>query len=402
MRTATTRLRAARYARERWTRRVGLGIALLAMATAGVTLLRETQRQPKAALATNEPSAIRQLRAVLDRRRTCLVPGQHRMLLEHARLHIATLGPATLTVLGQPANALFPGAAALAADLPVEGSIDALQNALPQTKGAARVAALLAIDTLEPWPASELEAMLDNDEPQIVEAALKMVLARAALPLELTGSLLSTLRSEERKVRQLAFAAMPLELAEEHVPTLLALVDDFPDDAAIAALLGRVPPSEQGLAALLDRIDIADAAGIDRLAPALKRYAESPKIRTALWEVALGTDSVPRRARALYCLELVGARDGIPTQSAAFAPILQYHLARLRIAAGDVAGLDEMLVLASADEDPDEELRETSGHARLLLSKVARLAPHATFEELQAWRTGVAAAPRTTLPIPPL
>lgn len=398
----STKLRAARHVREQWTRRIGFGIAFLAMATAGVTMLRETQRRPKPQLATNEPSSIRQLREVLDRRRTCLVPGQHRMLLEHARLRIATLGPAALTVLGQPGNALFPGAAALAADLPVEGALDALLTVLPQTKGAARVAAMLALDTLEPWPVGELEAMLADDEPKIVAAALQMALSRSPAPPELTGSILSTLRWEDREVRKLALACLPAEIAEEHVLTLLALVDDFPDDAAIAALLGRVPPSEQGLAALLDRIDSADAAGIDRLAPALRRYAESPKIRTALWEVALGTDPVQRRARALYCLELVGVRDGIPGQSAAFAPILQYHLARLRIAAGDAAGLDEMLVLASADEDPDDELRETSGHARLLLSKVARLAPHATIEELNAWRTGLTSAPRTTLPTPPL
>ena len=130
------------------------------------------------------------------------------------------------------------------------------------------------------------------------------------------------------------------------------------------------------------------------------RYAESPEVRAALWLAAGDVDDVERACRALQCLEGAKARDAAPAGSTEWPARMRYGLARLQITTGQIVGVDAMLRLTSPEEDTTAEDAAVAADARVALARIARLAPHATADELRAWRAGIVAVPAEPLPPP--
>lgn len=381
-----------------WARRIGAALAVTGIAAALPSMFSGMQNRP--AVVSAEPQNLRELREAIRRMEGALLPAQRKAIAAQIGRRLPEFEPLLLAILAQPQNQLFPGAATIAAELAVEGSLEILLDVLPQTKEKARAAAVLAVDTLEPLPDSEVEDLLLDIDTRIVLAGLEIAARRAPMPLSLVGPILSTLRLGDRQVRAHAVPCLPEELGDEHAEAVLSLLDEFPADAGLASLLARIAPTQRTTDALLARLAEADAEAISRLAPALQRHAASPEIRGQLWSIAQGSDEVDRRARAIYCLELTETRDGFPTSTLDWPPVLQYHMARLRVAGGELAGLDSLLELAGTTPGNDPELDQAAGLARLLVGRLAKLPPHASIEELQTWRAGLTSIPAQKLPPP--
>lgn len=385
--------------RAMWARRLAAAIAVTGCAAMLPSLFSGMQNRAAVA-APKEPLLLRELRESIERMDRALLPAQRKAAAARIARRQSEFEPLLLTLLAQPQNALFAGAASISAELALDGALEILLESLPQTKERARVAALLAIDALDPLADAEVEDLLLDIDNRIVLAGLQIASRREPLPESLVAPILSTLRLDDRELRAHALACLPQELSDQHVDTVLGLVDEFPEDSGFAALLLRIEPSERGTDRLLAYLEAADAETIVRLSPVLERYGTAPAIRTGLWSIALGTDEVERRASALYCLELAGVHDGIPSLTTDWPPRLQYQLARLQLSGGDAAGLDTLLDLAFVDAVDDPELEEAVGLARLLLGRLSHLPPHATEDELRAWRKGLTSTSFGPLPPP--
>jgi hypothetical protein len=303
-------------------------------------------------------------------------------------------------VLAQPSHALFEDTATLAAELGFDEFEDAMRDALIVAKDDVQATLWIAIDQLRPLTHSELDLLLQQSSPQVAEAGLRILRGRCDTPDELVADVLACVRSENRRVRALALACVPPSLDAAHADLVLSMVEESPDDSEVAALLGRVPVTERGMQAILDRVSASDSDALSRMQPALVRYAAQPQIRTALWAMAADLDDEPRAERALQCIEVAGVSDPAPQGSASWPPRLQYRLARIRVRNHDLVGIDTLirLVEEGAPETADISAASAAADSRLSLAAIGHLAPHATIEELRAWRTGLVAVPNEPLP----
>lgn len=395
----TRKLRQARRERAQWTRRIALAVAFVGFAAAVPSMFRGMENR-KPAAAAREPRLVVELREALTRMQTALLPAQRKAAAARIARRIGEFEPLIATILAQPQSPMFLGAAPLAAELSIDGALETLVSVLPRTKAEARCACLLAIDTLEPLDDTEVEDLLKDIDNRVVRTGLQIAARREPLPASLVTPVLDTLRIDDPAVRAQALLCLPPELSDDHVGTVLSLVDEFPEDPGYATLLSRIAPTPKGAERLLSHLESGDETVIERLAPVLQRYAAEPEIRTSLWSIAMSNDPMQRRASALYCLELAGVREGFPSLTSDWPPQLQLHLARLRLGAGQLAGVDALLELAFTDAAGDRDMEEASGRARLLLGRLAEMPPHTTQEDLRAWRAGLAAVPVDRLPPP--
>lgn len=394
------RIRAAHIARQAWSRRLAVLLMCASVALLGTTLLHRgaehADRRPGAAAS----SELRQLAALLQPLRACVAPAQRLASLERIRSRLETLEGALAVVLAQPAHPLFADVASAAADLKLVELEPALRAALSIARGDSLAVAWMCVDRLQPIEESELAAMLDSSDHALTIAGLRIAKSRDPMPTSLVAPTLACVRSSDARVRMLAIACLPAELDPSHTDAVLDLCDENPTDSGIAALLGRVPPSERGLESLLMRIQAADAQTVGRLQPAIRRYAETESVRKILWELASNLEDVSRASRALHCLEIVGAREPAPAAATTWPPRLQYGLARIRIANRELAGIDALLALASGGEENSVNDADTASEARIALAALARLAPHATIEDLRSWRRSIVVVPDEPLPAP--
>ena len=352
-----------------------------------------------ASVARKESSQMRQLRSILDALRACVAPAQRKVVAESQRARVDSVREALATALMQPAHALFEDAVLLCAELQLDEFADTIAASAALARGRARTTAWVALDRIRPVSGTELSALLQDAAPELVEAGLRIARTRVDDDAADVEDLLRCVRSQDTKLRSLALACMPVSIEDAHAPLVLDLVEENPDDSAIAALLARVPPTERGLAALTDRLRAADADSLQRLTPALTRYAESPDVRKALWLTACEVDDVDRACRALQCLESAKCTDAAPEGSAEWPSRMRYGLARIQVVTGQMQGVDALLRLAAVDEDATSDEAAVAAEARVALSRIARLPSHASVEELRAWRAGLVATP--TEPLPP-
>ncbi len=366
----------------------------------GLTLLQRgvdsAARRPSSASS----SELRQLGALLEPLRAYVAPAQRMAALERARPRLEALLSAMSIVLSQPAHPLFPDVATAAADLRIEDLEPALRSSLVIARGESLAIAWTSVDRLQPIGESEIVALLEAPDHGLTIAGLRIASTRDPLPDSLVGAILGCVRSGDPRIRMLAISCVPGELDPSHTDMVLDLCDENPADAGIAALLGRVPPSERGLECLLSRVQGADADTMTRLQPAIRRYAGLEPIRKALWEIATDLDDIDRAARAMHCLEIAGEREPASAVPSSWPLRLQYGLARIRVANRELAGIDALLTVAAVDDTAATRDPETVRDARIALAALARLAPHATLEELRAWRNTIVAVPDEPLPTP--
>jgi hypothetical protein len=395
------RMRASRIARRSWSRRIATALAIASTALLGIALLQDAGGGGMASRKrTAETTAARQLRLALEPLRAVVAPAQRSAALEALRPRIEALSDAMTATLTQPAHQLFPDAANAAAELNMVEFEGILRASLITARGESIGVAWMAIDHLEPISDSEVALLMESSERSVQVAGLHIAHAHAPLPESLVGIAVGCMRSPDPTVRSLALSCLPLELDATHADAVLDLCEEQPEDAAALSLLGRVAPTQRGIDALLDRLRRADGDTLSRIQPALHRYSEAPAVRKALWESAADLGDIERGARAIHCLEIMGVTDAAPEGSAAWPSRLQLFLARRRIAAGEVAGIDALLTLAQSDADAESKDVETATEARRIVTKLAKLPSHATHEELRAWRAGLASLPREPLPEP--
>ncbi len=375
-------------------------MTLVAVGLLGFAGFQRTQAPASSRSAASETSSVRQLRSLLGQLRACVAPAQRKVTVEQLRPRAESLRTAMELVLAQPSHALFEDTATLAAELGFDEFEDAMRSALNVAKDDVQATLWVAIDTLRPLTHSELELLLQQSSPQVAEAGLRILRGRCDTPEELVDDVLACVRSEHRRVRALALACTPESLDAAHADLVLALAEEAPEDAEIAALLGRVPVTDRGMQAIVDRVRASDAEAIARMQPALVRYAAQPQIRTALWSMAADIDDEARAERALQCIEVAGVSDPAPQGAASWPPRLQYRLARIRVRNHDLVGIDAMirLVEEGASDAATASAASAAADSRLSLAAIGHLAPHATIEELRAWRTGLVAVPNEPLP----
>lgn len=400
MATKEARVRATHIARQAWSRRIAAMLMCVSVAFLSFTLLHRGQGAAGRRIGSAHDSEMRQLGALLETVRACVAPAQRAAALERARQRLEALEGTMSLVLAQPAHPWFRDAATAAAELRFEDLLPTLRSALTIARGSALAVAWTAVDTLQPIDEAEIAALMESAERELQQAGLRIAQERAPLPESLVAAALSCVGSDDHEVRNRAIACLPEELDPAHTDTVLDLCDENPSDVAVSALLGRLPPSERGLGALLARVQGADAQAVLRLQPALRRYADADAVRKALWEAAADLDDVERGTRALHCLEIAGARDPAPPGSASWPLRLQYFLARIRVADHDLSGIDSLLRIAETGDESESKDPETVGEARLALASLAHMPPHATLEEIRAWRQALAAVPDEPLPAP--
>ena len=376
-------------------------MTLVAVSLLGFTAFQSTQEPASARRSASETSSVRQLRSLLEQLRACVAPAQRKVTVERMRPRAETLRSAMELVLAQPSHALFEDTALFAAELGFDEFEDAMRAALPVAKDDVQATLWLGIDKLRPLAADEVELLLQQPSPQVTEAGLRILRSRDETPEELVDSVLMCVRSENRRVRALALACIPTALDAAHADLVLSLVEESPNDAEVAALLGRVPVTDRGMQAIVDRVRASDADVIQRMQPALVRYASLPQVRESLWAMAIDIEDAQRAERALQCLELAGVNEPAPQGFAAWPPRLQYRLARIRIQNHDLAGIDVMLRLIEEGESEaaDANAASAAADSRLSLAAIGHLMPHATTAELRAWRTGLVTMPAEPLPM---
>ena len=387
-------------ARQAWSRKLAAGLFGAAALFLVVALAQRVKEPATSSVARKETSQLRQLRTMLEALRACVAPTQRKAVAESQRARVDSVRDALATVLMQPAHALFEDAALFCAELALDEFAETLAGSADLARGRARTTAWMALERLQPITDVELTALLQDPSPELVEAGLRIAKSRASAESAVVEDLLRCVRSQDRKLRALALACIPESIADAHTGLVLDLVDENPDDASVAALLARIPPTDRGLQAVTERLRASDAEAMQRITPALVRYAESPKVRAALWLAAGDVDDVERACRALQCLEGAKARDAAPTGSTEWPARMRYGLARLQITTGQIVGVDAMLRLTSPEEDTTAEDATVAADARVALARIARLAPHATADELRAWRSGIVAVPAEPLPPP--
>lgn len=370
------------------------------MAFLALTFVQGGAQKAERKAGANATSEMRQLASLLEPVRAYVAPAQRAAALERARPRLEALEGAMSVVLAQPAHPLFGDVATAVADLRLVDLEPALRSSLTIARGDALAVAWIAVDNLQPIEEAEVAALMDASERSLQQAGLRIAKSRTPLPESLVGAALACVRNSDPGLRMLAISCLPEQLDAAHTDAVLDLCDENPTDAGVAALLGRVPPSERGLEALMSRVQGADAQTVLRLQPAIRRYANMESVRKALWDAAADLDDVERGARALHCLEVAGAREPAPASSTAWPLRLQYFLARIRVANRDLAGVDALLRIAETADESDAKDAGTVGEARLALASLAHLPPHATIEEIRAWRLSLVTVPDEPLPAP--
>jgi len=226
--------------------------------------------------------------------RAYVAPAQRAAALERARSRLESLESTMSVVLAQPAHPLFADVATAVADLRLVDLEPALRSSLTIARGDALAVAWIAVDNLQPIEEAEVAALMDASERPLQQAGLRIAKSRTPLPESLVGAALACVRNSDPGLRMLAISCLPEQLDAAHTDAVLDLCDENPTDAGVAALLGRVPPSERGLEALMSRVQGADAQTVLRLQPAIRRYANMESVRKALWDAAADLDDVER------------------------------------------------------------------------------------------------------------
>jgi len=371
--------------RQRWIAAFGIAAAAVLVGVAATMMVGEQRRM--AVRHDGEATELKMLRQALLRVRRCLLPSERQVVLAEVRAELDDYQAVLLALLAQPGHELFAGCAALAADLELEPAIAPLATVVETAKGAPRRAALTALDRLQPLATPVLADMLHGEDPADVANVLAMVHRRDPFPDELCGQLLELVAHQDPAVRTAALECLPAELPEQQVGAVLALLDDERAALATVQLLARVPCTEATASVVVQRLRTSSDDDLPRWLPVLQTYVANPAVRSMLKDVVRDSQDDAMRIAAMTALETVAEPTPLPIGYEAWSPNLLYHAARLRVAQGDLGGVDLLLSLANGQD------AAVAGQCRLALSRLSGMPPHAEPEALAAWRQRLQAVP---------
>lgn len=367
----------------------GTALTGIAIYWAGAESRLESARQNRML-----PADQARLRGAIDRRNQALLPDAVATCLAELRAQRTLLLPAVLWVLNRPADRYYAATASLAADLDMTEAVPLLVSALAPLRRQHRADAVRALDRLQPIGDAELTELFADEDTTVVMAATTVLGRRTQPAIALLRTALLRLGDRREGVRAAVLAALPAHLPAELSDDVLALLADPTAADSAARLLPRLPPSEAGTSALLTHLHGMNPELQLDLLQQVGRTADSPKVREALWLLADSAPGTELRASALLALERARDAGRPPGQLDTWPPLLRYHAARIRVAAGHVDGVDQLLALADNASD-----RETASQARLVLTRLAHQPPHADLAALSQWRAGIDALPPADLPL---
>ncbi len=330
---------------------------------------------------------VQHLRDLLGRRTASLQAQQQSAVLEQARAELEQLKPAMLWLLEQPRHKLFPAVATLAAELEVVDAVEPLRRAVEASGGGRCAAAVLALEHFEPLSTPKLRELLEAKEAGVAATGLQILATRDGTPTELIESVLGLVGGHDLANRQAALSCLPAELGGQHADIVLQWLDQ-PQLASVAFdLLKRLPPGARGAEAVAARLGSADEAQLNGILPVAEVYASEDSVRTALWQIVENGERLRVRVLALECLERAHQVANTPASSGTWPPVLQFHLARIQVQNGDLAGVDALLELMEVDPGASIEDRDVAGRARSVLGRFAGMPAHADRATLAAWRS---------------
>jgi hypothetical protein len=351
------------------------------------------------------PAGYDRLMSRLDLRHRTVLAEERSRQIEQWLDGVDALQAPLLWVLARPYHEHFADAAELAAALAIAEAADPLRLALDSSEPRALAPALRALDRLQPLDDNQIYDLVPRaaTDQELAIALLECVASRPSPTPELLKAAIGLLQHKAPAVRDKALALLPQELPPQVTAQLLALIDDPIAGPCAIRLLQRVPPSSESVQAMIDRLAVADPEQQTAVLASIDRYAQTEPVRRLLWDLASGDGPTPLRAAALYGLERVRDPQPLPGGADHWPPLLRYHAARLRIATGNLDGIETLvdLIGAPGDAEPanDEERRAIAG-ARLALSRLARRAPHAGVQEFRDWFATLSAVPDVELQPP--
>lgn len=372
------------YRAPAWPKWVGGGVAVALVASvAAMALPREEAPTPVAA-AADRPSGYDVLEHDLRTLRATLLASDRERVLASLRERTSMLEPAILWVLQQPRHPWFPETARLAAELGIGAAEQVLATTSVEAGSVRRGVAVQALHALQSLGESDLVAFLQDSDRNVVLSALRVVREREQ-PGDELETVLELLRHPDATIREAAFSALPAALPASAMERLLALVDDGVASRAALRLLGRLPANESLQKVLASELADAVPALQVEILDGLNPFAAGDALRAALWTIVEQTDAPRARIAALHCLERCGDRRDLPWLQDDWSPMARYHAARLSLAAGRRDGLQRLLELTAREGVGEAEEALAAGHARVVLSRLAKLPPHADLQSFTAW-----------------
>ncbi|MGE3175086.1 MAG: hypothetical protein AB7O97_20835 [Planctomycetota bacterium] len=374
-----------------WTQRLALCAAALAVVAAAITsTVTPARRESMPAALAARPPGYETLEATLQRRGRALTPDDRTLIDRELAALLDEIQPAMIWVLNQPSHELFEATADAAATVQLLVAAPPLATASWSPGGPSRGPALLALDRLEPLLAQELEDLLIATDVELLRTGL-VILARRTPTEDEIDLVLPLLAHADEQVRALALTSLPDQLPESAMTQVLGLLWDPVAGVTAAGLLGRVPPGPRSTAAIAQFLAEADGAQLDRVLDKLGPLAAAEPVRDLLWTLAASDAPTQQRAAALQCLEHARDDRELPLAVLQGPPLVRYHAARVYIATSRIEGVDLMLQLLEAPSAADDadEARRVAGQCRLVLSRMARVPPHAPTATFVEWRRGI-------------
>lgn len=349
-------------------------------------------------LGLNSPARV-EVEGLLRRYRSAWHPSDRKLVVAAGEGQAVRFGPVIRSILLRPWHELAPPAVELAAAWRITAAVPELHALVDRGPVALRAPALIAADSLRPWPIERLLELVRDPEPTVQAAAFGVAFSReeAEVPpgIELPwAELIGLMADAPPSVREAATASLPAVLPDA-AAAALAQTCDRRDSATVVTLLPALAKGlhdDRVIAVLVRLIGGQDAAVVGA---ALDTLADSPRpLRDPAPVFAIVDDSTRDdvlRGRAMRCLERTGSFDPKAVRAAfGLPPLARYFAARALLRSGDLAGAEMLVELAeTAPARPGDASLEEAARAgrasRRLLAWLSGLRQDATVPEFRDW-----------------
>lgn len=304
------------------------------------------------------------------------MPREREREVERIGRRASSLQAPILWVLAHTRHPLYEETARLAAMVGMQAAYPLLESAAHSGRPTTRVVALQTADQLQPWPLEEIAGLLHGEsDPALLVGVLELCQGRDPRPV---GEIVELLESEAPTVRQAALAALPKELPETAVRSLLLWMSfgGEESDLALRALTGSIGDPDVRQRLIEQLADASPKAKLEILA-ALGAAGEPIPVAASVWAMVVDpARDVELRVAALRCLQRTDSCDlaAVRQELKSLPPPVRLEAVQSLIAAGDREGLAELVRLG--DESAD---------ARRLLAKLSGIRIHRGMAAYREW-----------------